>query len=54
MSQIMFYARPEPINLERHRTLRLDPNRAKLNFAAQANSVPLAGAEFQHAAKEYP
>ncbi|MBF0192668.1 MAG: SapC family protein [Magnetococcales bacterium] len=54
MSQVMFYGRPEPIRKEHHRNLRLDASRADLSFAARANSVPLAGPEFQHAAKEYP
>ncbi|MBF0439203.1 MAG: SapC family protein [Magnetococcales bacterium] len=54
MSQVMFYAKPEAVNKEKHRTLRLDTSVANLNFAKQTNSVMLAGLEFQHAAKEYP
>ncbi|NGZ07434.1 MAG: SapC family protein [Magnetococcales bacterium] len=54
MSQVMFYARPEPVNKELHRHWKLDTSRFDLNFATKTNSVPLAGAEFHHAAREYP
>ncbi len=54
MSQVMFYTKPEPINKEKHRDLRLDVTKVDLSFASQTNSVMLAGMEFQHAAKEYP
>ncbi|MBF0340294.1 MAG: SapC family protein [Magnetococcales bacterium] len=54
MSQVMFYSRPEPLNKEKHLSLKLNTSQANLTFATRTNSVLLAGAEFQHAAKEYP
>ncbi|MBF0163937.1 MAG: SapC family protein [Magnetococcales bacterium] len=54
MPQVMFYDRPEPLNKERHRALKLDAKRADPGFASKTNSVPLAGMEFHHAAKEFP
>ncbi|MBF0627832.1 MAG: SapC family protein [Magnetococcales bacterium] len=54
MSQVIFYNRPEPVNKDLHRNLKLDVSRTDLSFAAKTNSVPLAGAEFQHAVREYP
>ncbi|MBF0418008.1 MAG: SapC family protein [Magnetococcales bacterium] len=54
MPQVMFYDRPEPLNKERHRGLKLDAKRAEPGFAAKTNSVPLSGQEFHLAAKEFP
>ncbi|MEO5346167.1 MAG: SapC family protein [Magnetococcus sp. YQC-9] len=54
MPHVMFYNRPEPLNKELHRAYKLDATLADPGFAAKTNSVPLAGMEFQHAAKEFP
>lgn len=52
MSGTMYYQRPVLLNREIHRQRRVKPS-AGFGFARRSNSLPLAGAEFTEACKEY-
>ncbi|MEJ2685970.1 MAG: SapC family protein [Gammaproteobacteria bacterium] len=54
MTTMLFYERLMPLSSETHRGLRLKANTGDYTFAAAINSVPLAGVEFQEAARDYP
>jgi len=51
---VLFYAKPEPLSLEAHSTLGVDPVDKPYGFVAQANLVPLTVTEFAPAALSYP
>ncbi|MEO5377061.1 MAG: SapC family protein [Magnetococcus sp. DMHC-6] len=53
MSQLTIYQNPVPLNKETHKNFKISPSQTPFSFAAQTNSVVLAGIEFVHAAKEY-
>lgn len=53
MKTMLFYEKPVILNREAHKTLRLS-GPADFRFAADTNSVPLAGAEIYDAAMHYP
>lgn len=52
MSGTMYYQRPVLLNREIHRQRRVKPS-AGFGFARRSNSIPVAGAEFTEACKEY-
>ncbi len=53
MSSTPFYAKPVLLNRELHKTQKIAPS-SNFAFAKQANSLFLAGVEFNEACKEYP
>jgi hypothetical protein len=53
MSDAVYYEKPVLLDRERHKRLRVRPS-GSFAFARKANSVYLAGAEFNEAMKEYP
>jgi hypothetical protein len=52
MSGTMYYRKPVLLNREKHRQRRVKPS-AGFGFARQSVSLPLAGAEFTEACKDY-
>lgn len=54
MTTMLFYDKIVPLNRDRHRKLRLKTAGGRANFAAGTHYVPLAGAEFHQAARDYP
>lgn len=50
----MFHERPTALNREQDSAVRLKPNGLDFSFAAEVNSVPLAGVEFVEAARSHP
>lgn len=52
MSDAVYYEKPVLLDRERHKRLRVRPS-SSFAFARQANSVYLAGVEFNEAMKEY-
>jgi len=52
--QVMFYRRPEPLSLERHRDLGVKQIPAPFSFLRQAHAVPITVSEFGVAATCYP
>jgi hypothetical protein len=53
MADSMYYERPVLLDREKHRRRRVKPS-TSFAFAAKANSLYLAAAEFAEACKEYP
>lgn len=53
MSEMLFYQRVVALNDGAHADLRVSPV-TDFRYAAKTNSVPLLGAEFADAAREYP
>ncbi len=53
MTSLLFYDKPVALNKSEHQDLKLKPT-SDFRFAANTNSVILAGVEFTEAAKEYP
>ncbi|WP_298745645.1 SapC family protein [uncultured Brevundimonas sp.] len=51
---VLFYGRPEPLSIEAHSGLGVDPVDQPYAFAAAANIVPLTVTEFAPAALSYP
>lgn len=51
---VLFYAQPEPLSLEAHSTLGVDPVEKPYGFVAQTNLVPVMVTEFAPAALSYP
>ena len=51
---VLFYSKPEPLSVEAHSTLGVDPVDKPYGFVAQANLVPLTVTEFAPAALSYP
>jgi hypothetical protein len=50
----MFYDKPVALNKTKHKNLKVKAAEANFGFAANTNSVILAGMEFAEAAKEFP
>jgi len=51
---VLFYAQPEPLSLDAHSTLGVDPVDKPYAFVAQTNLVPVMVTEFAPAALSYP
>jgi len=51
---VLFYEQPEPISIEIHGSLGVDPVEKPYGFVAQSNLVPLTVTEFAPAALSYP
>ena len=51
---VLFYGKPEPLSVEAHSGLGVDPVDQPYAFAAQTNVVPLTVTEFAPAALSYP
>ena len=49
----LFYSKPEPLNADRHGSLRLAA-RATFDFARTAHAIPVAAAELPAAMRSYP
>jgi len=54
MTSMLFYENLVALNREQHRDLKLDRTRADATFAAATHYVPLAGTEFEYAARNHP
>jgi hypothetical protein len=54
MTQLLFYENIIALDRERHRDLRLDRPKDHAAFAAHTHYVPVAGGEFEAAARNYP
>jgi hypothetical protein len=52
--EVMFYKKPEPLNLEQHRKLGLNPTSTPFIFAKTAHALPLIVGEFGPASLNYP
>lgn len=51
---VLFYGKPEPLSIEAHSNLGVDPVEQPYAFAATTNIVPLTVTEFAPAALSYP
>lgn len=51
---VLFYGKPEPMSVELHGALGVDPVEKPYGFVAQTNLVPLTVTEFAPAALSYP
>ena len=51
---VLFYGKPEPLSVEAHGGLGVDPVEQPYAFAASTNIVPLTVTEFAPAALTYP
>jgi hypothetical protein len=51
---VLFYSQPEPLSVEAHGTLGVDPVEKPYAFTATTNLVPLTVTEFAPAALSYP
>ena len=51
---VLFYGKPEPLSVEAHGTLGVDPVDKPYGFVAKTNLVPLTVTEFAPAALSYP
>lgn len=51
---VLFYGKPEPLSIEAHSKLGVDPVDQPYNFAASTNIVPLTVTEFAPSALSYP
>ena len=51
---LLLYRQITPLNRDNHRELKLVTGSGKADFAKQVHYVPLAGAEFYQAARDYP
>jgi hypothetical protein len=54
MADLLFYQKPVPLNAKTHGDWRILTDEQHYGFAADINSVLLAGIEFIEACKEYP
>lgn len=54
MTSLLFYDKPVALNKNDHKDLKIQGGGGDYSFAANTNSVILAGIEFSEAAKEYP
>jgi hypothetical protein len=52
--EVMFYKNPEPLNIESHAKLGLNPSTTPFAFAKAAHAVPLVISEFGPASLHYP
>lgn len=53
MSSLLFYKNPVPLDKEKHKNLKIK-KLDDLSFAAETNSVPLAGFEFFQCSRHHP
>lgn len=53
MSSLLFYKKPVPLDKEKHKNLKLK-KLDNLSFAAETNSVPVAGFEFFPCSRHHP
>ena len=51
---VLFYGKPEPLSVEAHGAMGVDPVEKPYGFVAQTNLVPLTVTEFAPAALSYP
>lgn len=51
---VLFYTKPEPLSVDAHGKLGVDPVERPYGFVAQSNVVPLTVTEFAPAALSYP
>ncbi|MGV9008392.1 SapC family protein [Brevundimonas sp.] len=51
---VLFYTQPEPLSIEAHGTLGVDPVDRPYDFVSQTNIVPLTVTEFAPATLSYP
>ena len=51
---VLFYGKPEPLSLENHGNLGINPSDKPYAFVAQSNIVPLTVTEFAPAALSFP
>ena len=51
---VLFYGKPEPLSVDAHGTLGVDPVEKPYGFVAQTNLVPLTVTEFAAATLSYP
>ena len=51
---VLFYGKPEPLSVEAHGALGVDPVEKPYGFVSQTNLVPLTVTEFAPAALSYP
>jgi hypothetical protein len=51
---VLFYGKPEPLSVEAHSALGVDPVDKPYGFVAQTNLIPLTVTEFAPAALSYP
>lgn len=51
---VLFYEQPEPVSIEVHGSMGVDPVEKPYGFVAQSNLVPLTVTEFAPAALSYP
>lgn len=51
---VLFYGKPEPLSVEAHSNLGVDPVEQPYSFVAETNIVPLTVTEFAPAALTYP
>lgn len=51
---VLFYSQPEPVSLEAHGALGVDPVEKPYGFVARSNLVPLTVTEFAPASLSYP
>ena len=51
---VLFYGKPEPLSIDAHGKLGVDPVEQPYGFVAEANIVPLTVTEFAPAALSYP
>jgi len=49
-----FYKKVVALNLEAHRSLKIDSSKVNFNFARETTSVLIAGVEFAEVGREYP
>lgn len=54
MATMLFYDKVVPLNRDNHRDLKLSTQAGNAGFATGTHYVPLAGAEFHQAARDYP
>ncbi len=52
--EVLFYQKPEPVNLEQHKKLGLNPTATPFAFAKTAHALPLIVGEFGPASLTYP
>jgi hypothetical protein len=52
--EVMFYKNPEPLNIESHAKLGLNPSTTPFAFAKAAHAVPLVISEFGPSSLHYP
>ncbi|PKP93806.1 MAG: hypothetical protein CVT77_04180 [Alphaproteobacteria bacterium HGW-Alphaproteobacteria-16] len=51
---VLFYGQPEPVSVEAHGKMGVDPVDKPYAFVSQSNLVPLTVTEFAPAALSYP